>query len=109
MDPVASRAMETFEHTSDRFGLVNLGTLAGVQFALEKLGYDPGKIDGIDGPNTHAAVKSFQEGAGIGADGIAGPITKKALMAALDHASTGEGTAEDAVAAAADAVKGMLG
>ena len=101
--------MDTYEHQSERFGLVNIGTLAGVQFALEKLGYDPGKIDGIDGPNTQSAVKAFQAAAGVGVDGIAGPITKKALLAALDHASTGEGTAEDAVAAAADVVKGLMG
>ena len=101
--------MENYEHHSERFGLVNIGTLAGVQTALEKLGYDPGKIDGIDGPNTQAAVKAFQEAAGIGADGKVGPITRKALMTALEHAASGEGTAQDAVAAAADAVKGLMG
>ncbi len=101
--------METFEHESEKFGLINLSTLAGVQFALEKLGYDPGKIDGIDGPNTHAAVKAFQQATGCGADGIAGPITKQALMAALDHASTDEGTAEEAIAKATDVVKNLLG
>lgn len=95
------------EHTSEKFGAVNLSTLAGVQTALGHLGYDPGKIDGIDGPNTQAAVKSFQGAAGIGVDGIAGPITKKALLAALDHAASPEGTAEGALQAAADLVKSL--
>lgn len=101
--------MESYEHQSERFGLVNIGSLAGVQSALEKLGYDPGKIDGIDGPNTQSAVTAFQNDAGIGADGKVGPITRKALLVALDHAATTEGGTEAAISAAADAVKGILG
>jgi peptidoglycan hydrolase-like protein with peptidoglycan-binding domain len=101
--------MDALEHNSEKFGLVNLRTLAGVQFALSKVGYDPGAVDGLDGPNTKASVKAFQQAAGIGADGIAGPNTKKALLAALAHASTPEGTAETAMQAAADMVKGALG
>ncbi|GAC1572365.1 MAG: hypothetical protein NVS3B20_24120 [Polyangiales bacterium] len=100
--------METFEHQSEKFGLVNMSTLAGVQTALGHLGFDAGKIDGIDGPNTRASVKAFQAAAGVNADGIAGPITKKALLAALDHAATPEGTTEGAMQSAADMVKSLL-
>jgi len=96
-------------HTSDKFGAVNLDTIAGLQAALKHLGHDPGTMDGIDGPNTRSAVKAFQLAAGVGADGLAGPVTKKALAVALDHAATPEGSTEQAMAAAADAVKGMLG
>jgi peptidoglycan hydrolase-like protein with peptidoglycan-binding domain len=99
----------SIEHMSEKFGAVNLDTLAGVQTALGHLGYDPGDIDGLDGPNTRAAVKTFQEATGVGVDGIAGPVTKKALKAALDHAATPEGSAEGAVAVAADVVKNLLG
>src|SRR5437660_319468 len=35
------------------------GNVAGIQKALQKLGYDPGKIDGIMGPHTQAAIKKF--------------------------------------------------
>lgn len=101
--------MTTYEHESDRFGFIDVSTLEGVQTALDELGFDPGKIDGIDGPNTQAAVRAFQESTGIDVDGIAGPITKTALLAALEHAASGEGTAEDAIVAAADAVKSMFG
>jgi peptidoglycan hydrolase-like protein with peptidoglycan-binding domain len=101
--------MDALEHSSEKFGLVNLETLAGVQFALSKVGYDPGAVDGIDGPNTRASVKAFQEAAGISADGIAGAITKKALLAALEKASSPEGTAESAMAAAAEMVKAAMG
>jgi peptidoglycan hydrolase-like protein with peptidoglycan-binding domain len=100
--------MDKLEHQSDKFGLINLGTLAGVQTALGHLGFDAGKIDGIDGPNTRASVKAFQAAAGVDADGIAGPITKKALLAALDHAASPEGTAEGAMQSAADMVKSLL-
>lgn len=100
--------MDQLEHQSEKFGLINLGTLKGVQFALSKLDYDPGKLDGLNGPNTIAAVKAFQTAAGVNADGIPGPITKKALIAALDHAATPEGTTEGALNAAADLVKGLV-
>lgn len=96
-------------HVSDRFGTVDLDTLAGVQTALKACGYDSGKIDGIDGPNTQAAVKAFQTATGIGVDGIAGPVTKKALFAAIEHAATPEATAESAMQVATDTVKNLLG
>lgn len=62
---------------------VNLQTMKGVQEALVKLGYDPGTVDGFDGPHTQKAVKAFQETAGIGADGIVGPVTREKLAEAL--------------------------
>ncbi len=96
-------------HTSERFGTVDLDTLAGVQTGVAACGFDAGKIDGIDGPNTRAAIKAFQEAAEIQVDGIAGPITKQALLAALEHAATPEATAESAMQVAADTVKNLLG
>jgi peptidoglycan hydrolase-like protein with peptidoglycan-binding domain len=76
--------MAQFEHNSKTFGYVYLDDLEGVQNALIKLGYNPGTADGKDGPKTQAAVRAFQTAAKIGVDGIAGPITKGALKAALD-------------------------
>ncbi|MCY4139560.1 MAG: lytic murein transglycosylase [Rhodobacteraceae bacterium] len=40
-----------------------------LQEKLRDLGFDPGKIDGLAGPDTHAAVRSFQEKAGLAPDG----------------------------------------
>lgn len=53
--------------------------LAATQQALADLGYYTGKIDGVAGTDTTAAVKAFQNDAGLTADGSAGPDTRKTL------------------------------
>lgn len=78
--------MAHFEHNSDKLGYINLETLDGVQRALHALGFDPGKIDGRDGPNTQDAVRKFQAHATIKIDGIVGDETRQALMTELDRA-----------------------
>jgi peptidoglycan hydrolase-like protein with peptidoglycan-binding domain len=40
--------------------VVDLSLVAGIQQALALLGFDPGVINGIDGPHTQAAVSAFQ-------------------------------------------------
>jgi peptidoglycan hydrolase-like protein with peptidoglycan-binding domain len=72
--------MAAYEHNSDKFGYINLDELDGVQDALAKLGFDPGTIDGKNGPNTQRAVREFQARASIGIDGIVGPDTRQALV-----------------------------
>ncbi len=57
-----------------------------LQERLIRLGLDPGKADGIFGPNTRSAVKAFQKAADIAADGIVGPDTWAALNKAEDTA-----------------------
>jgi len=55
-----------------------------LQQDLNRLGADPQLAeDGIYGPNTAAAVRDFQESAGVTVDGIVGPETKDALKSAL--------------------------
>lgn len=46
-----------------------------LQELLLKIGYSPGPIDGIFGPNTEAAVKSLQTAYGLTVDGVVGPKT----------------------------------
>jgi peptidoglycan hydrolase-like protein with peptidoglycan-binding domain len=75
--------MATFEHNSEKFGYINLDGLDGVQKALSKLGFDPGKIDGVDGPNTQKAVRAFQAHALIDIDGKVGKQTRQALASEL--------------------------
>lgn len=50
-----------------------------LQQLLKWLGFDPGAVDGIFGPNTTKAVKAFQKAKGLSQDGIVGPNTFKKL------------------------------
>lgn len=54
-----------------------------VQASLNRLGFGPLVEDDSYGRRTRAAVKAFQKSAKIDQDGLAGPITKAALRAAL--------------------------
>ncbi len=58
-----------------------------IQEALTILGANPGAVDGKMGPNTEAAIKRFQQSAGIGVDGIVGPVTAGKLAEKLGEAS----------------------
>jgi hypothetical protein len=62
--------------------LPDLYTTQGVQRALIELGYDPGTPDGIEGPNTQAAICSFQGARGLLPDGVVGRITRSELAEA---------------------------
>src|SRR5947209_10838353 len=54
-------------------------TVREAQQALKDKGYDPGPIDGINGPQTEAAVRRYQEKQSINADGRLGPKTLDSL------------------------------
>jgi N-acetylmuramoyl-L-alanine amidase len=46
---------------------------------LNRLGFDPGRDDGIFGPATELALREFQRAAGIAPDAVCGPDTCRAL------------------------------
>lgn len=54
---------------------------------LSNLGYYSGKIDGIMGPGTRAAIKKFQREQGLKSDGVLGSKTQSALDSADIHAN----------------------
>ena len=49
------------------------------QLKLKDLGLYTSNIDGINGPGTKRAIRSFQEKAGLNIDGVVGPLTLAAL------------------------------
>jgi hypothetical protein len=57
------------------------GRVAALQVALRGVGTYQGTVDGVAGPATAAAVRTFQLRKGLPADGIAGPATRHALGA----------------------------
>ena len=82
------------------------GNVMQFQKALQTLGYNPGKIDGLNGPNTQTAVKAFQKDHNLTVDGIVGRNTQAALAAALkSKAAAGAGAPAGADATAAPGVK----
>ena len=50
-----------------------------IQIQLNKIGYGPLDEDGIYGRGSESAIRLFQKGEGLGADGIVGPKTLAAL------------------------------
>ena len=64
-------------------------TIIQKQCLLRFLGYYTGPVDGIWGPGSGAAVKSFQRSAGLEADGIFGPETETAILAAVSRPAAG--------------------
>jgi peptidoglycan hydrolase-like protein with peptidoglycan-binding domain len=53
--------------------------VAALQVAMRAVGLYPHPVDGISGPWTQGAVRTFQSQHGLAADGIAGPQTRAAL------------------------------
>jgi Putative peptidoglycan binding domain len=58
----------------------HLDQIRGIQ---DVLGFDPGPIDGLDGPKTQAAVSAFQETNGLTPDGVCAGDTLAALASAM--------------------------
>lgn len=50
-----------------------------LQERLHELGFDAGRVDGIFGPRTDAALRDFQRNVGVPADGTLGPETTRAI------------------------------
>ena len=69
------------------------------QLLLIYLGYDPGELDGIPGPNTERATKKFQMDYGLEADGIFGAATEKRI---LEVVASGEEPVDDKMSATED-------
>ena len=65
-----------------RYGARHMQTgddVATLQRRLHEMGFDPGRIDGMFGPETERALREFQHNVGIPSDGLCGPVTFKSL------------------------------
>ncbi len=58
-----------------------------IQKALKAAGYDPGPLDGIDGPRTHAALTAFQQAKGLSTAGPDWGKTEAALKGSTPEAA----------------------
>ena len=59
-----------------------------IQKRLLALGFNPGAVDGVPGPKTTDAIRSYQHSISLVADGVAGPKTLAALFPAGNVAET---------------------
>jgi N-acetylmuramoyl-L-alanine amidase len=62
-----------------------------LQTLLARIGFDPGRVDGIFGPSTAHAVADFQHNSGLSVDGVGGPDTIRALQVLNRQTGTGPG------------------
>ncbi len=58
-----------------------------IQTALDRIGYDPGTIDGLVGPNTRKAIRQFQDSIGAAKTGT---LTASQRRALFDKAGTSD-------------------
>lgn len=58
-----------------------------IQCLLTYLGYDPGPIDGVDGPKTQAALAAFRADYGVGVEGLVAAVA--GTLAKVERPQTG--------------------
>ena len=87
IDAVTARALEEAKwKLGDRslsvqeYPLMRGDDVAALQSRLTEMGFDCGRVDGIYGVRSAAAVKEFQQSVGIAVDGNCGPATIIALL-----------------------------
>lgn len=82
--PTWAALVESSFHLGDRLiclrsPMMRGNDIAELQLRLGSLGFDAGRVDGIFGPETLAAVGEFQRNAGLVTDEVCGPDTIEAL------------------------------
>ena len=90
----------------DNSGII-INSVLDVQQFLANNGFNPGPVDGQSGPKTKAAIKAFQQKAGLYADGIVGNKTKAAMKAYTGCESGNVCKARDNSGAKLDSVAGV--
>lgn len=65
--------------------------IAELQSGLGRLGFDPGRVDGILGPRTSRALQDFQRNCGLPDDAVCGPDSVRAIAMVSSQSGTGPG------------------
>ena len=86
--PSASQDMTANSQTGEDAASSSADTIRSAQQALNDKGYKAGAVDGIMGPRTAAAVKSFQQAQGLQQSGKLDQQTLGALGVPQKTAST---------------------
>lgn len=76
-------------HLYERRPMLRGDDVSKLQHHLGQLGFDPGRVDGIFGPDTERAVREFQRNAGLRVDGVFGHDTCRALDHLCRHRAPG--------------------
>jgi Raf kinase inhibitor-like YbhB/YbcL family protein len=85
------------------------GYTSALQKSLKTAGFYDGKVDGIYGPQTVAAVEALQQDAGLPVTGLVDRATSEALDEAVADAKGGEAAAESAHTAAVQTTLALAG
>jgi Putative peptidoglycan binding domain len=72
---------DTFEATPSQ-AMPRETLVRDAQVALRDAGYEPGRIDGVMGPRTQAAIREFQQSRGLPQTGTLDATTQQQLFAA---------------------------
>ena len=86
---------------------ITINSVLDVQQFLSNNGFNPGPVDGQSGPKTKAAIKAFQQKAGLYADGIVGNKTKAGMKAYTGCESGNVCKARNNSGAKLDSVEGV--
>ena len=90
----------------DNSGII-INSVLDIQQFLANNGFNPGPVDGQSGPKTKAAIRAFQQKAGLYADGVVGNKTKAAMKAYTGCESGNVCKARDNSGAKLDSVAGV--
>ena len=79
-DAVAGEARSIYWETLQQQRIqAQYNLIKAVQRKLIENGYDPGPVDGMNGPRTQKALKAYQQDHGLVVDGILGSQTLRSL------------------------------
>jgi peptidoglycan hydrolase-like protein with peptidoglycan-binding domain len=76
-------------------GALTTSEISLIQRNLNGLGYNAGSVDGVNGPQTTAAVRTFQQNTAITVDGVVGPTTTSAIKGKVTQVQQVAGSSPD--------------